>query len=491
MNSFFSRFWVFALLSGFSMASLSANDFSEEAASERVVLMQVKGIVGRAKDINAVVLTSNLMIAPIRSLSGLSLDLKLAGREAVVVNTYEDQELALVSFPAGGLNPVVIAKTSSDAGRIAHVVTHKGSAASGTVVDLTGSTQNYFGMSMSKALLPLNGAGVFNNCGELIGVYDEDAKSRVAYAIGLASITKIAEGISGTNFSTTECPSEAEKRASIEEKRVRETEDAEAKTAEELRMRDAEAQKSKEEADEAVRKAREEVLAQEEATKKAVGVAEKSAQELAKVEQALDLARKEAAEKEAAAELASEEIKAAADEERSAFEKQLKATREEAVAAAKKREDDTRRAILIGGLVIAVGLMAFSIFYLVRLRRRNNLAFEENEADAASEELAFDVIIRGEGVGIKMQAELIARARGVVIGRSAADCDFVIDSPEVSRAHLRLSEKDEILYVEDLGSANGTILNGLKIQPAQVVALHDGDELELALSKFSVTFQKR
>jgi pSer/pThr/pTyr-binding forkhead associated (FHA) protein len=105
--------------------------------------------------------------------------------------------------------------------------------------------------------------------------------------------------------------------------------------------------------------------------------------------------------------------------------------------------------------------------------------------------LSFDVLIRGDAVGIKVPAELIARTRGVVIGRSAADSDFVIDSPELSRSHVRLSEKDGILYLEDLGSANGTVLNGLKLKPAQLVALHNGDELELAVSMFAVEFQER
>lgn len=488
MKGVFLGCWMLVSLGGVSTWCLAASDFSEEEASERIALVKAKGIVGRAKDINAVVLTPNLMIAPVRALSGFSLALGLSGQEVVVVNVYKDQGLALVSYPAGGLQPVLIAKTSSEAGRTVHVVTHKGTAASGEVVGQTNSTQNHFEMSMSKALLPLNGAGVFNNCGELVGVYDEDAKSKVASAVGLDSILKIANGISGSNFSNTDCPSEVEKLASIEKKRIQEKKDAEAKSTEELKKRDEEAKKRQEEADEALRKAQEEVLAQEEAAKKALADAEeKSAEELARAKEALELAKKEAAEKEASAKIAAEE----AAEERVAIERELEASRKEAVAVEKKREEERRRAILIGGVAIAVGLLALLIFYVVRSRRRNNLALEESEADETPAELAFDVIIRGEGVGIKVPAELIARARGVVIGRSAADCDFVIDAPEVSRSHLRLSEKDSILYVEDLGSANGTILNGLKIQPAQVVALHDGDELELALSRFAVSFQKR
>ena len=59
----------------------------------------------------------------------------------------------------------------------------------------------------------------------------------------------------------------------------------------------------------------------------------------------------------------------------------------------------------------------------------------------------------------------------------------------VSRQHSRLLYKDSQWYVEDLGSTNGTFVNGGKISPQKLVPFKDGDlircgqiELELKLA---------
>ena len=94
-------------------------------------------------------------------------------------------------------------------------------------------------------------------------------------------------------------------------------------------------------------------------------------------------------------------------------------------------------------------------------------------------------------MSLKLPEELLARERGVTIGRSAADCDFVLDAPSISRSHLRAILRDGLIYVEDLGSANGTRLNGKQLQPSQMAALHDNDDLEIADSHFSVEVRLR
>jgi len=65
----------------------------------------------------------------------------------------------------------------------------------------------------------------------------------------------------------------------------------------------------------------------------------------------------------------------------------------------------------------------------------------------------------------------------VTIGRGA-DSDFVIDDPEVSRRHARLTWDGQQVIVEDLGSANGTFVNGVRLTAP--CALRPGDTLALA-----------
>lgn len=66
-----------------------------------------------------------------------------------------------------------------------------------------------------------------------------------------------------------------------------------------------------------------------------------------------------------------------------------------------------------------------------------------------------------------------------VIGRDPS-ADVVLDSPGVSRRHARLTRKDAGYQLEDLGSSNGTFVNGQRISAAQ--PLQDGDEIRLGLA---------
>src|SRR5690606_31492403 len=58
-------------------------------------------------------------------------------------------------------------------------------------------------------------------------------------------------------------------------------------------------------------------------------------------------------------------------------------------------------------------------------------------------------------------------ARTVTIGR-VVENDVVLDHPNVSRMHAEISAEDGKLFVDDLGSANGTLLNGRRVDRAEV-----------------------
>ncbi|MFP3853560.1 MAG: FHA domain-containing protein [Anaerolineales bacterium] len=67
----------------------------------------------------------------------------------------------------------------------------------------------------------------------------------------------------------------------------------------------------------------------------------------------------------------------------------------------------------------------------------------------------------------------------VVMGR-APDCDIVIPDRQVSRHHARLVRRDGAYFLEDLGSKNGTHLNGVPIEEPEL--LQDGDVIQVALA---------
>jgi Protein of unknown function (DUF3662)/FHA domain len=68
---------------------------------------------------------------------------------------------------------------------------------------------------------------------------------------------------------------------------------------------------------------------------------------------------------------------------------------------------------------------------------------------------------------------------GATLGRSR-QCDVVIDDPNVSRRHAEIRPRGGSWILTDLGSTNGSSLNGRRIDGAEVV--RPGDEIELGTS---------
>lgn len=74
--------------------------------------------------------------------------------------------------------------------------------------------------------------------------------------------------------------------------------------------------------------------------------------------------------------------------------------------------------------------------------------------------------------------------RDLTVGRNAQN-DVVLASGQVSRQHARLTVQDGQVWLQDLGSANGTFVNGSRIADAPV-ALQLGDEVAFAELAFVV-----
>ncbi|WP_420627520.1 FHA domain-containing protein [Candidatus Leptofilum sp.] len=66
-----------------------------------------------------------------------------------------------------------------------------------------------------------------------------------------------------------------------------------------------------------------------------------------------------------------------------------------------------------------------------------------------------------------------------LIGRGS-DCHIVLPERQVSRHHVRITQEDGRYTLHDLGSRNGTHLNGTQIEGQAI--LQDGDEISIALA---------
>jgi DNA-binding winged helix-turn-helix (wHTH) protein len=90
------------------------------------------------------------------------------------------------------------------------------------------------------------------------------------------------------------------------------------------------------------------------------------------------------------------------------------------------------------------------------------------------------ILQRGGEPGLTWSLE----GQTLTIGRNP-DCTIILDDRQVSRVHARIAWRDDHYEVEDLGSKNGTHLNGRDVVGS--LPLRDGDEIQIAL-RFKLAF---
>lgn len=83
----------------------------------------------------------------------------------------------------------------------------------------------------------------------------------------------------------------------------------------------------------------------------------------------------------------------------------------------------------------------------------------------------------GETVKINMDHFVIGRER-----KTANYC--ITDNSSISRSHVTLTIRNGVTYLTDMGTANGTFVNGVKVIPRQEIALKNGDKITLADEDF-------
>lgn len=115
-----------------------------------------------------------------------------------------------------------------------------------------------------------------------------------------------------------------------------------------------------------------------------------------------------------------------------------------------------------------------------------------NPFDSYAQSREMNVLVTGRGTTLRIETlsgvRPIPIKRGVraIIGRSDLSNEFQADldltvfggmENGVSRQHAVIDCTDDTPVLIDLGSRNGTFLNGLALKPHQIYALRDGDEV--------------
>ncbi len=84
-------------------------------------------------------------------------------------------------------------------------------------------------------------------------------------------------------------------------------------------------------------------------------------------------------------------------------------------------------------------------------------------------------------------AKSVTLTKKTLVGR-ASDCDLKLKSDLVSRYHCKIFLTDSVALVHDLGSSNGTFIDGKKLTPKRDTKLAPGCLLSIADVSFRVDY---
>lgn len=144
-----------------------------------------------------------------------------------------------------------------------------------------------------------------------------------------------------------------------------------------------------------------------------------------------------------------------------------------------------------GVLLAAIGVVVVAaVVAAVLLLRRKKSAVPGQQSQKTADSP------QGEEGGIYMRLEVLQGAylghgleftlsRELVVGRDP-DCGIPFGDGSVSHRHCRIFLAHDVVYLEDLGSQNGTFVNGSRLEMAR--ALRSGDEIRVGDAAFRLKF---
>ena len=136
-------------------------------------------------------------------------------------------------------------------------------------------------------------------------------------------------------------------------------------------------------------------------------------------------------------------------------------------------------------VIVVIALMGWFARRALRERRYRQNAMRQSQVEPLEQPpapsqsqlrgAAAAVLELPDGLRIRLggESEIIGRAR---VARSLG----LDELGAISRQHFRISFEEGKPFIEDMGSANGTTVNGLDIRGAGPVELHDGDAIKMA-----------
>lgn len=78
---------------------------------------------------------------------------------------------------------------------------------------------------------------------------------------------------------------------------------------------------------------------------------------------------------------------------------------------------------------------------------------------------------------LRISGDQLKNGEGIIIGRNPQDSPYIINHADVSRRHARMRVMKNRVFIEDLGSTNGTSVNGQAIDDKGPVSVDNGDQI--------------
>lgn len=157
-----------------------------------------------------------------------------------------------------------------------------------------------------------------------------------------------------------------------------------------------------------------------------------------------------------------------------------------------REEAEARERILLGVLIVlVVTIISAVLVYSRRDKRKQKTEVRASVPPSAPSDSKTvihhqkgeaEYVLDGrdeEGVHyvLTLTGDELLQPEGVVLGRNPVDSRFLINHADVSRRHAKMSFANNRLFIEDLGSTNGTSVNGQTIDEKGPVAVANGDQL--------------
>ena len=140
---------------------------------------------------------------------------------------------------------------------------------------------------------------------------------------------------------------------------------------------------------------------------------------------------------------------------------------------------------MIAGIfgVVFIIILYVIIYYALKIMYRDvKNGGKKRRPPIAKGNFGLEIINSGEGKDLK-DGSIIPIRSDLTIGRKD-DNSIVLGDPHVSGNHAKIIVRNDLLFIEDLNSTNGTFLNGNKINGK--AKLSNKDEIMIGTAVFKI-----